>query len=127
MYAAAQAPSEDTMHGPTGSSGVHIFPNSGQPSGGIRPVMTSPQRQAVGVSALFRRISNFRSASNAASSSENSRPLSSISPRPRQEARAGWNARLSISCARALPSALTARLYSFTSPGRPSESILSSS
>ena len=36
------------MHGPTGSSGVQTLPNMGQRSGLSLPVMTSPQRQAVG-------------------------------------------------------------------------------
>ena len=35
------------MQGPTGSSGVHLPPKSGQPWGPMRPVITCPQRQAV--------------------------------------------------------------------------------
>ena len=33
------------MQGPTGSSGVQSFPNSGQPFGRSFPQITSPQRQ----------------------------------------------------------------------------------
>ena len=51
------------MQGPTGSSGVQSFPKSGQPSGGILPVITSPQRQAVGVSATPASMPSLRAAS----------------------------------------------------------------
>ena len=45
LYAAAQAPSLETMQGPSGSSGVHTRSNIGHSAGRIRPVITSPQRQ----------------------------------------------------------------------------------
>ena len=38
--------SEDTMQGPTGSSGVQTLPKRGQSAGEMRPEITSPQRQA---------------------------------------------------------------------------------
>ena len=41
LYAAAQAPSLDTMHGPRGSSGVHTRSNIGQSAGRMRPPLAS--------------------------------------------------------------------------------------
>ena len=63
LYAAAQAPSEDTMQGPTGSSGTQRLPKSGHSAGLRRPVMTSPQRQAVGFVSSPYATPNFFSAS----------------------------------------------------------------
>ena len=45
---AAHEPSEDTMHGPTGFSGVHTRLNSGHSFGAMLPRNTSPQRQPFG-------------------------------------------------------------------------------
>jgi hypothetical protein len=48
LYHAAQVPSLETMHGPTGVAGEHLTPNSPQQGGSILPWMTSPQRQPGG-------------------------------------------------------------------------------
>ena len=45
---AAQLPSELTMHGPTGCSGVQARPKSGQSLGVMAPRSTSPQRHPRG-------------------------------------------------------------------------------
>jgi hydrogenase nickel incorporation protein HypB len=54
------------MHGPYGSSGTHAFPNSGQSTGRIFPLSTSPQRQAEASGAKTTGASNFTSASKEA-------------------------------------------------------------
>ena len=48
LYQALQLPSVDTIHGPTGVSGLHFLPKSGQSGGSIIPRSTSPQRQPLG-------------------------------------------------------------------------------
>ena len=109
LYAAAQAPSPDTMHGPRGSSGVHTRSNIGHSAGWMRPVMTSPQRQGVVSTAGCNVISKRLSASKSANSSHSARPLRSISPRPRHTSLLGVNTRSMASCASAFPPPETAR------------------
>ena len=114
------------MQGPTGSSGVQAFPNSGHCAGLRLPVMTSPQRQAVGVSVSEYRMSKRFSASKSFSSSRRPRPLLSIPPRPRQRSKRGSKHCFNILCARMLPFCDTARVYSFSSRGLFSASCLTS-
>lgn len=46
--AAAQLPSAETMHGPTGVCGVHVCRNNGHSRGAIFPLMTCAQQQPGG-------------------------------------------------------------------------------
>src|SRR5699024_8001794 len=123
FHAAAQAPSPETMQGPTGSAGVQTLPNSGQVRGAHTPRSTAPQRQpgtsVSGPGAML----NFLAASQGANSSRMAYPLAGISPSPRQTLAAGWNTRSMAACAAGLPCARTTRVYSFSSAGRPSASI----
>jgi hypothetical protein len=48
LYAAAQAPSVETMQGPKGWAGVQIPANKGHSTGRMTPRRTSPQRQGDG-------------------------------------------------------------------------------
>ena len=65
-YQAAQLPSLETMHGPTGDSGRHAVANSWQSPGSSRPWITSPQRQPGGSTSAPGEISKRRQASNRA-------------------------------------------------------------
>ena len=40
-----QVPSVETMHAPTGASGVHAVPNNGHACGELMPAMMSPHWQ----------------------------------------------------------------------------------
>ncbi len=107
------------MHGPTGSSGVHAVPQSGQSAARILPHITSPQRQAVGALSSTGAMPNFRSASNAESAGASASPLPSIAPSPRHMSRRETKHSAIIRCARAFPLGDTARVYSFSSAASP--------
>jgi hypothetical protein len=89
---AAQLPSLDTMQEPTGASGVHVLPKSGQSVGSMMPLSTWPQAHPAGsdpVSTVSR--SNRLTASNWQKSSLNDNPEAGIIPSPRQWVSHGSN------------------------------------
>src|SRR5208283_510797 len=98
------------MHGPTGFSGLHALPKSGQSKGVLAPLMISPQAQPLGsLAGLSRVMSKVLSASKAEYFARIAKPLLGITPMPRQSAADGSNTSSSSFKAWTLPSGLTAR------------------
>ena len=99
----------ETMHGPTGCSGVQARPNSGQPPGVMAPRSTSPQRQPRGSTVGSTSTAKRRRASKRRYASRIARPDPGIGPSPRHVASHGSKTRSTRERATGLPSSATPR------------------
>ena len=96
------------MQGPTGVMGVQVRRNRAHWGGVLMPVRISPQAHSLGSAAGVTSILKRCRASNAVNSSLTARPLSGMTPIPRQRASQGSNTLAIISLAVGLPWSVTA-------------------